>query len=80
MPFKIKIIKISLKGCSLIVTCLDWVGDAHTGRITCVMDSPNQMMESIKMAWVGLQPNKQTICHGVASTTDMFSQHDIVRE
>ena len=27
-------------GASIIVTCLDWVGDENTGRITCVMDKP----------------------------------------
>ena len=31
--------EINLIGASVIVTCLDWVGNEATGRITCLMDN-----------------------------------------
>ena len=38
---KILLFKITqnLTGASVIVTCLDWVGNEATGRITCLMDN-----------------------------------------
>ena len=31
--------EMNLTGASVIVTCLDWVGNEATGRITCLMDN-----------------------------------------
>ena len=47
--------EINLIGASVIVTCLDWVGNEATGRITCLMDNEKIPIHGMNIIW--LQPS-----------------------